>query len=424
MDHLQVLIDQQKSGRPAGLPSICSANPAVLDACLHSSERFNLPILIEATCNQVNQDGGYTGLTPVGFMRFVDQFARRYHIPAGKLILGGDHLGPSPWQNLPAETAMQKAEVMVRQFAEAGFKKFHLDASMKLGDDDPTRPLPPEISAARSARLAAAVETALPAGAKPHYVIGTEVPVPGGAKQHEDGVQVTQPEDVLQTIELTRQAFIQNHLADAWERVMAVVVQPGVEFGDDFVLDFDPRQAGGLSRFIESQPNLVYEAHSTDYQTPASLKALVNGHFAILKVGPELTYAFREALFALAQAEKEWIPEGEQSHLVETIESIMTTDPIHWQKYYHGTGSEQAFARKFSLSDRIRYYWPNPTIQTSIRALMHNLEARPLPYALLSQYLPLEYEQLRREEIRNTPEELIRAHIKQVVHKYVRVCIP
>jgi tagatose-1,6-bisphosphate aldolase non-catalytic subunit AgaZ/GatZ len=37
----------------------------------------NTEVLIEATCNQVNQDGGYTGMTPADFRRFVEDIAAR-----------------------------------------------------------------------------------------------------------------------------------------------------------------------------------------------------------------------------------------------------------------------------------------------------------------------------------------------------------
>ena len=163
-----------------------------------------------------------------------------------------------------------------------------------------------ELSARRAASLAAAAEQAhasLGAAPAPRYVIGTEVPIPGGAQVHEDRLQVTAVENVRRTIEVTRAAFMRQRLDSAWERVQAVVVQPGVEFGDDFVLDYQPKAAADLVRFIETQPRLVFEAHSTDYQTHASLNQLVRDHFAILKVGPALTFAMREAVFALAWME-------------------------------------------------------------------------------------------------------------------------
>jgi D-tagatose-1,6-bisphosphate aldolase subunit GatZ/KbaZ len=282
---------------------------------------------------------------------------------------------------------MQKAEVLIRDFVQAGFTKIHLDCSMRLGDD-PEGVLSPEVIAQRAARLAKVAESAgtglVPAQLR--YVIGTDVPIPGGATAHEGGVSVTKVEEVRQTVQVTHEAFVREGLQAAWERVIAVVVQPGVEFGDDFVLPYRPESAWDLSRFIESQ-SMIYEAHSTDYQTREALTDLVRNHFAILKVGPGLTFAFREAVFALAMIENELIPADRRSNIVHVLEDVMVKHPGHWEKYYRGNETERAFKRKYSLSDRARYYWIQPEVQDALFRLMKNLGGKTLPYSLLSQFV-------------------------------------
>ena len=181
-------------------------------------------------------------MTPGDFVAYVRNIAEENNFPLGDIILGGDHLGPSPWQDEKAEPAMQNAEVLVRDYARAGFSKIHLDCSMRLADDSPGA-LEVELSARRTAQLVRVVEEAAPT--PPRYVIGTEVPIPGGAQKHEQGVKVTGVEDARRTIEVTRVAFIEMGLDAAWERVTALVVQPGVEFGDDFVLPYRAEAARG-----------------------------------------------------------------------------------------------------------------------------------------------------------------------------------
>ena len=150
MSHpLDDLLQAQKRGEPRGIPSICSAHPWVLKTALQSTD----PVLVESTCNQVNQFGGYTGMTPEKFVKFVHKIATQNNFPENKILLGGDHLGPFPWQQEPAASAMSKAAEMVRLYALNGFTKIHLDASMSLGSD-PRRPLDPELSARRTAELA------------------------------------------------------------------------------------------------------------------------------------------------------------------------------------------------------------------------------------------------------------------------------
>lgn len=415
------IVAAQKRGQARGIPSVCSANPWVLAAACQQARQS--PLLVEATCNQVNQFGGYTGMTPQDFADFIHNILESNGLPFDRLILGGDHLGPSPWQDESAASAMHKAAEMVEAYVYAGYTKIHLDASMPCVDDAASRPLPPEVSASRAADLCAAAET-VAGTSKPVYVIGTEVPVPGGARAGHEGLVVTDPDEARQTIDLFRQTFEQRGLDGAWVRVIALVVQPGVEFGADEIHTYDREKARGLSRMIESVPGMVYEAHSTDYQLPVHLKQLVEDHFAILKVGPALTFAFREAVFALAHIEREWLA-GKGvvlSNLVETAEQVMLAEPKDWQKYYPGTPIEQAFARKYSRSDRIRYYWPRPDLQTALQRLFANLSNCPAPLSLLSQYLPAQYARVRQGMLENTPQALVQDRIRNVLREYDWAC--
>ncbi|MGC8857203.1 MAG: class II D-tagatose-bisphosphate aldolase non-catalytic subunit, partial [Anaerolineae bacterium] len=279
----------------------------------------------------------------------------------------------------------------------------------------------------RTAQLAEVAEQATHelrlANHEVRYVIGSEVPAAGGAKAGEDHLHVTTPEAAAQTLELSRGAFLAQGLDSAWERVRALVVQPGVEFGDDFVHEYDPAAAAPLSRFIETVPGLVYEAHSTDYQTPAALRALVRDHFAILKVGPALTFALREAAFALAMIENELFSAEERSHLMERLEAAMLANPVHWQRHYRGDERQLALARKYSFSDRIRYYWGEPDVQVAFRQLIANLEGvAPLPLTLLSQYLPEISLEIREGRLARRPLALIQGKIQKVLEDYRLAC--
>ena len=415
MNVFDELIAAQKRGEARGMTSVCSAHPYVLKETLKVFETFRVSPLIEATCNQVNQFGGYTGMKPKDFVAYIRGIAEENEFPFEKIVLGGDHLGPNVWQSESAESAMNKSKVLICDYLQAGFIKIHLDCSMRLADD-PQGALNPEVIAQRAAQLAKASEDTVGAGLVPaqlpRYVIGTEVPIPGGAQEHEEGVHVTKVADAGATIEIHRKAFYALGLQSAWERVMAVVVQPGVEFGDDFVLPYQPDAAKELSRFIESQ-SMVYEAHSTDYQTRDALQDLVRDHFAILKVGPGLTFAFREAIFALAMIEDELIKKDLRSNIIRVLDDVMVKHPEHWQKYYRGDEAEQAFKRKYSLSDRARYYWVRPEVQNAFACLMKNLGEKVLPYSLLSQFVG---------EMGMNAEQVIAWKINKVLNDYALAC--
>ena len=226
-------------------------------------------------------------MTPADFRGFVESIARAQGVDPARLILGGDHLGPNPWRGEPAAVAMDKARAMVAAYVAAGFTKIHLDASMACADD---ASLAETVMADRAADLCAVAEAA--AAVPPGYVIGTEVPIPGGETEAMDDLAVTTPEAARRTLDLHRAAFAARGLDAAFDRVIGLVAQPGVDFANDQVFAFDPARAASLSAAAPGLGGPVFEAHSTDYQSAAALRALVQGHFAILKVGPELTFAF------------------------------------------------------------------------------------------------------------------------------------
>jgi D-tagatose-1,6-bisphosphate aldolase subunit GatZ/KbaZ len=405
-----------------GIPSICSAHPFVIEAAMLHALKAQSVLLVEATCNQVNQDGGYTGMTPADFRRFVEEIAARTGFPADDLILGGDHLGPNPWKSLPAEQAMDKAEVMIRAYAEAGFTKLHLDTSMGCAGEPVA--LPDELTAARAARLAAAAEDAIrdKHGIKPVYIIGTEVPIPGGAMEELDVLEVTKPDAAAKTVEVHAAAFDAAGAGGAFERVVGVVVQPGVEFGNHNVIAYDPAKARALSASLEALPNLVFEAHSTDYQRREALRALVHDGFAILKVGPGLTFALREALYGLDQIAAFLFPEGRPETLMAVAEAAMREDPKHWDKYYHGSPAEQHLQRHFSYSDRIRYYWPERRIAAGVQTLLSLFGDTEIPETMVSQYLQGLYPRLRDGAVQPTAKGLVIGAIDAVLEDYFEAC--
>jgi D-tagatose-1,6-bisphosphate aldolase subunit GatZ/KbaZ len=423
MHALLDLIARHRQGHATGVTSICSAHPIVIEASLRQAQRSGQAlVLFEATCNQVNQDGGYTGMTPADFVRFVHGIAERVDFDVARIALGGDHLGPNPWTALDAAAAMDKAEVMVAAYVAAGFRKIHLDCSMACAGDP--EPLPEAEIVRRAVRLARASEDAWrqAGGEAPVYVIGTEVPVPGGATEAIEGLALTTPEAALATIEAHRVAFQDAGLGDAWDRVIASVVQPGVEFDHHDVIDYDSAKAQPLSQSISGVPGMVFEAHSTDYQTRDGLAALVRDHFAILKVGPGLTFALREALWALDAIEREWIAADRQARLREVTVRRMQAAPGYWQRYYHGEGRTLATDLQYSLSDRIRYYWPDAQIEQARQQLFDNLRADPPPLPLVGQYLPHALHAFRTGTATLDPQSLAMAHVSAVLSDYHHAC--
>lgn len=86
---------------------------------------------------------------------------------------------------------------------------------MKVNDDDPDTRLSDETIAKRGAYLAKSCSRYLcwiikkdPEAIAPIYIVGSEVPIPGGAVGSEDnGVEVTKVEDFKATVATFEKAF-------------------------------------------------------------------------------------------------------------------------------------------------------------------------------------------------------------------------
>lgn len=421
---LAQIVQQHKLGRRVGVYSVCSAHPLVVEASMRQALADDGIVLIEATSNQVDQFGGYTGMKPADFRDFCYGIADALSFPRERLVLGGDHLGPNRWQGLTPDVAMAHAEDLVAAYVAAGYEKIHLDCSMSCAGDPV--PLDDKEVAARATRLLAVAEreaAKLQGGVERiRYVIGTEVPVPGGAHEEIEELTPTTPEAARATIRTHREAFAEAGLGHVWPRIMALVVQPGVEFDHLKVVDYRPERTAALSSVLDDEPTLLFEAHSTDYQRPEGFKHLVDEHWAVLKVGPGLTFALREAVFALAAIERELLPTDRASRIDDVIEEQMLANPGYWRNYYLGTDAEQRLARRYSYSDRMRYYWPDPIVSKALATLIENLSEAPIPLPLISQFMPRQYDRVRDGSLAATPHELIVDHVRDALRPYAEAC--
>jgi len=405
--------------------AVCSAHSMVLRCALQMARERDRPLLIEATANQVNPFNGYSGMTPADFTAFISRWAGTIGIPENRIMIGADHLGPHVWKREPAAAAMEKAAILARQCVRAGFHKIHIDTVQGCADD-PDALLCLEQTALRAAQLCRSAETAAreqPRRPAPFYVIGNEVPPPGGGLEADGDVTLTDAGQLKQTLDVYEQAFGAAGVSSAWPRVMAIVVQPGVEFGDERIVAYRTGRASALSAGHARLPGVMtFEIHATDYQSPQALRKMVRDHFALLKVGPCLTFAMREALYALAglEAALEARPDA-PSHLPLVMERLMSAHPQHWQSHYKGSAETQQRLRHHSLRDRIRYYWSHPDARQAVERLMRNLN-RPVSAALLEQLLPEGYRRAPGHGERFDPEAFVQARIRQALQPYVDAC--
>ncbi len=425
---LTKIVTIQKSGKAVGIYSACSANSFVIEAVLKKGLEDNSCVLIESTANQCDQFGGYTGMKPIDFKNYVYEIADKLGFDKNKIFLGGDHLGPLTWTSLNEKEAMANSEVLIDAYVSAGFTKIHVDTSMKVADDDPNVRLSDETIARRGVHLVKVAENAYkklletnPDAVEPVYIVGSEVPIPGGSQAAVDeGVQVTKVEDFAATMNTFKDTFEKEGISDVWDRVLGIVVQPGVEEKDSGCTEYDRSKAVELAKAIRTIPDLVFEGHSTDYQTKIKLREMVEDGVAILKVGPGLTFAAREGLYALSFIEDEACKANGKtpSNFREVLDAEMLKNDKHWKKHYHGTDAEIALKRKYSFSDRSRYYYTTDAVKAAIDTLLDNLKDG-CPLNLLSQFMPIQYTKVREGVLKNDPKELVLDRIGNTIDEYL-----
>ena len=414
MPDLRQIIARNRAGEAIAIPSVCTAHPDALEASLTLAETLDRPIVVEATSNQVNQDGGYTGLTPAAFIRFVTDIAARADVARTRILFGGDHLGPQAWRKLPAEQAMDKAHQMVADYAAAGFTKIHLDCSEGCAGE-PAQ-LPDEITATRSAALAATALRHAPDPGQLLFVIGTEVPPPGGARADDHGdIPPTTPESAKATLAAHRDAFQAAQIP--LDRIGGLVVQPGVEFSPMEVHHLPLARDPHLLDALKDWPGLCLEAHSTDYQHAEAYPRLARLGFALQKVGPALTFAWREALYALdtIRTQNGW---ASGPSLAETMEQVMLANPAHWQAHIHGTSADPRTERHFGLADRIRYYWPATRAQEAVQNLLADLDGKRMPDPMLLAHFRADEIATARAKAYPLPRALALARVQTALSPY------
>ncbi|PYD74672.1 hypothetical protein CFR71_13520 [Novacetimonas pomaceti] len=179
-------------------------------------------------------------------------------------------------------------------------------------------------------------------------------------------------------------------------------------------------RARDLIDTLSHMPGRVFEAHSTDYQPLPALRTLVEDGFAILKVGPGLTFALREALYALDDIRAVLRPE--RTTLRSTMERLMRDNPAFWQGHYAGSARHIEWLRHYSYSDRIRYYWALPQAQAAVGSLFDDLGETGLPDPLISQFLPALYEDIRTGSIPRNPRIIAITAVETVLNIYDHAC--
>lgn len=360
---------EKKTGLKRTIFAACPNSMAVMKAALNSAKRCNAPIKFATTLNQVDLDGGYTGLTPKQFVDKIKQLAKAINLQSPVLI-AIDHGGP--WlkdshrkENLNYEETMERVKKSFEAAIEAGYDLIHVDPTI-----DVTLPkgdiIAIETVAKRTVILikhceAYRLQKGLP---KIAYEVGTEE-VHGGLVD----LSVFNKFFVLLKEGLEREG-----LSDAWP--CFVVGKVGTDL---HTTEFDAEVAKTIVDIAANYGSVIKGHYSDNVTNPEAYpKAGMGG----ANVGPEFTECEYEGLMELEEIENQLFREGhvpKMSGIKQTLWNAVISSG-RWVKWLEKEENSKDFytneleRQEWLVKTGCRYIWQNPEVVSSRAELYENLE--------------------------------------------------
>lgn len=366
LDRMQELTAQ--GHKPMTLLAVCPNSPAVIKAAFRAAKRNNAPILFAATLNQVDCDGGYTGMTQEDFVRVMKVEAKRNNY-TGPFIAAIDHGGPwlkdiQTLEKWPYEKAMEAVKKSYEAALLAGYELIHVDPTVD-------RSLPEgeviqiEVVAARTIELITHIERFRKSRGLPpiDYEVGTEE-VHGGLADM----------DVFNKfLKLLKAGLEENGCSDAWP--CFVVGKVGTDLHTTF---FDPVVARQLASTVAEYGSFIKGHYTDDVENPEEYPMSGMGG---ANVGPEFTIAEFNALEELEDVENKLYEEGAvamHSRMNATLRKLVIASG-RWKKWVRGNESADDFAsitperQRWLIQTGARYIWQKPEAVAARQMLYSNL---------------------------------------------------
>lgn len=362
---------EAETGIPRTIFAACPNSVSVVKAAFRAAKRNNAPIYFAATLNQIDCDGGYTGLTPAEFVRLARMEAEAVRF-TGESIIAIDHGGP--WlkdlqrtERWTTERAMEDVKRSFEAAVEAGYDLIHVDPTVDihLGEG---QTIDIRVVVRRTVELIAHVEGFRRARNLPpvSYEVGTEEVHGGLADQHTFDTFLCE----------LRSGLREAGYADVWP--CFIVGKVGTDL---HTTTFDPDVARALTAKVRPYGSLI-KGHYTDgvsnpEQYPLSGMGAAN-------VGPEFTMSEYDALAELEEVERTLDARGEvaqRSHITAVLERLVR-DSQRWQKWLHGDEPGKEFEelapdrRLWLVKTGCRYIWQHPEALVARQRLYDNLSRR------------------------------------------------
>jgi Predicted tagatose 6-phosphate kinase len=358
-----------KGYKPVTLFAACPNSPAVIKAAFRAARRNNAPIMFAATLNQVDCDGGYTGMTQEDFVRTAREEARMADY-RGPYIVAIDHGGPwlkdiQRMENWPYDKAMDWVKKSYEAAVIAGYDMIHVDPTVDINVPN-GQIISIDIVAARTIELISHIEKFRKAQgiARIAYEVGTEE-VHGGLAN----------EAVFERfLTLLKAGLEKEGCADAWPRF--IVGKVGTDLHTTF---FDPKVARDLTEKVKPYGSVIKGHYTDDVSNPEDYPLAGMG---AANVGPEFTVSEYVALEGLEQREKELYAEKQVamlSDMTAILEKLVVASG-RWKKWVIAGESTEDFMsisperRRWLIRTGARYIWQKPEAVAARWTLYKNLE--------------------------------------------------
>ncbi len=383
---------EKETGVRRTIFAACPNSPAVISASIRAAKRNNAPIYFAATLNQIDCDGGYTGMTQAEFTRTIRFEVEKNHF-TGPVIIAIDHGGP--WlkdrqrtEKWSVQDAMDGVKKSFEAAVLAGYDLIHVDPTVDINVPK-GQIIDIHLVAARTVELISHVETfrkkkGLPAIS---YEVGTEE-VHGGLAD----------EKTFDTfIEDLKNGLVNVGLSDVWP--CFIVGKVGTDL-DTTV--FDPVVAKTLTSKVRPLGSYIKGHYTDDVANPEEYPLCGMG---AANVGPEFTMSEYRALCELEELEVKYEAEGRVavlSHMKDVLCKAVH-ESHRWEKWLHedekGKDLQELTPERqdWIVATCCRYIWQQPA----------PLAARGFLYA-----------NLRRLGI--DPEQIVLSRIERDMDKYFR----
>lgn len=360
---------ESETGVKRTLLAVCPNSMSVIKAALRSAKRNNAPIKFAATLNQIDGDGGYTGLTQFEFTKLLRNEANAINY-RGQYIVAIDHGGP--WlkdiQNIEkwdTEKAMNAIKKSFEDAISAGYDLIHVDPTVDIFLSK-VESIDIKLVADRTVELIHHAEQFRRKNniAPISYEVGTEE-VHGGLAD----------EFVFDTFILQlKEGLKKSGLSDVWP--CFIVGKVGTDL---HTTTFDKTVARKLTEKVKPLGSYI-KGHYTDGVTNPEDYPLCG--MGAANIGPEFTISEYEALIELEQTELEYNKKGEIAQLSNIKKTLwrLVYESNRWKKWLQGDEAEKSFEQlsedrqNWLVQTGCRYIWQHPEALVARYKLYENLK--------------------------------------------------